>query len=274
MRRFLLVSTILLAGGCVSIDEIPQAGGGSGSGFNTSVFPGLDAGAAQLDSVHFTVHAYGSEATKQISDAAEADYNRIMMDTNLYSFVPSQPYQIWVYSGPDEYHQKTQQPGWSGGATVGNSIYLYVGPNLGRTLAHEMTHVIFNEFMGKFNPEQRWVNEGLAVYEEQKAAGSLNGGAGDMFGGIRPALLTQAIPMGQMISLSPATHEQYTVSLWYCESESMIHFMIDKGTRLGFSQFLTQLQQGQNFDHAIGVAFPAGWRDLNDFYLGWQQHLK
>lgn len=273
MRPIVLLACALLAA-CV---PVPDETSDSGHGATTIVdgpFGTLDAGANQLESLHFIVHGYGADNVKQISTAAEDDYNRIMVDTNLFSFIPRGLYQVWVYATPEEYRQKTRQPEWSGGVTVGNAIYTYQGARLAQTLAHEMTHLIVYEYMGQGTPgpnwmnDLRWLNEGLAVYEEQKAAG-----IADLFAAVRTNLTQQPIPMDQMITLAPATHNQYTVSLWYAESESLVQFLIDRGGRLAFSQFLGQLQQGQTLERAMSIAYSNSWRDVGDFFQNWQRSL-
>ena len=231
---------------------------------NRGPFRELDPGASELESLHFKIRAYGSDNTKQVSELAEADYNRIMLDTNLYSFHPTGLYEIVVYGSADEYHKKTSQPDWSGGATVGNAIYTYVSPALAGTLAHEMTHLIFFEYMGRVTIDHRWVNEGLAVYEEMAALG----GRGDMFPSARASMRQLPLPMDQMIHLVPATEREKTVSVWYCEAESMVQFMVERGGRIGFSQFLDALKNGRSFDEAFPAGF-AQWRSLADFEREW-----
>lgn len=221
-------------------------------------FPALDPGASQLDSLHFTVKAYGGAKAQQVADIAEAAYNRIMNDTGLYSFKPRGQYQLVIYANALEYRAKTGQPDWSGGVAVGNAIYSYDGPHLPRVLSHEMTHLIFYEYMGKLRLEHRWVNEGLAVYQENKALGA------------RPAgLRGPPMSMDVLQSLVPATEKDHTVSAWYAQSESMVRFMIERGGRMPFSTFLTALRNERTFDQAIGEAFTGNWRDLKDFEQAW-----
>ena len=127
-------------------------------------------------------------------------------------------------------------------------------------LAHEITHLIWFEYMGHANPDYRWVNEGLAVYQENKTFGGR--GQGDMFSALRGNLRSQPISMDQMIHLVPATERAYDVSLWYAQSESMVRFMIERGGRIGFSQFLSALRYDKNLDQSVAEGFPGSWRTL------------
>lgn len=233
----------------------------------------LDPGAYQLDSLHFLTRAYGGDKAREVSERAEQSYNRIMVDTNLYSFKPKGLYEIVVYANKDEYRRKTGQPEWSGGVSVGNSIFSYEGPQLHVTLAHEMTHLIFYEYMGGVNLRHRWVNEGLAVYEERKAAGVVPAGP-EIFSSARGAQRRSPMPMDQMLNLVPATEQEANVSLWYAQAESMVRHMIERGGRIGFSEFLAALKDNRDFDSAIGGAFPGVWRNLADFEQAWQRSVQ
>ena len=236
-------------------------------------FPGPDAGAAHAQTLHFEVSGYGIAETQRAADDAEASYNRIMMDTNLYSFKPAGLYKIVIYGSQDEFRKKTGQPSWSGGVSVGNAIYSFAGLALNRTLAHEMTHLIFFEYMGRMNPDHRWINEGLAVYEEEKAAAA-QGYRGDLYADVRGLMRAQPVAMDQMIKLTPATERERAVSVWYAQSESMVHFMIDRGGRFGFAQFLGALHDGKGWDDAVSSSFSGAWRGLADFEQAWQRSLQ
>ncbi len=252
---------------------VPYAGNFS---VNTSPVPikapflPLDPGAAHIDTLHFSVSAYGEREAEHIGKEAELSYNRIMLDTNLMTF-QSGLFHIIVYGSDQEYLQKTKQPPWSGGVTLGNAIYSFNSPELEQTIAHEMTHVIFYEYMERMDSQQRWVNEGLAVYQQLKAAKD-EGFVGDYFQNVRQAMIQNPISMKEMIGIVPATEKARAVSIWYCEANSMLDFMIRKGGRIGFSIFIRDLRKKDDFDAAISDAFPQ-WSSLDSFYQDWRASL-
>ncbi len=271
------ISLLLLAAGlgaCVPYppELLPKdVGGNSQYALVKGAYPGLDPGASDLTSLHFKVHAYGAQVAQETSDECEAAYSRIMTDTGLNSFLPRGLYSIVVYGSQDEYRKKTGQPDWSAGVTVDNAIYTWYSPVLNGILSHEMTHLIWFEYMnGQLSDQQRWVNEGLAVYQESKAR---NHGY-ELFAGLLPTLRTAPIPIDQLENMAPNTERAYDASLWYAESESLIRFMIEQGGRIGFAQFLASIQQGQNFDAAISAAYPGQWRTLDEFYNAWKASLQ
>lgn len=268
---WLVVAAALLSA-CVPIDEVDT---GMPPPSQTPIradgqpFADLDAGAAQLDSLHFTIRAYGQDSARLVGDGAEQSYQRVMLDTNLYSFQPRTLYKIVVYGSQEEYLRKTLQPAWSGGCSVGRSIYTFSGPAMQQTIAHEMTHLIWYEFMGRTDMDSRWVNEGLAVYEQIKAAGNR-----DPFTMQRGTLRVTPLTMDQLIHLVPATERDQTVALWYAESEDLVRFLMERGGRMGFSQFLSALKDGRTWDDAVGSAFVGQWRNMNEAYVAWQGSLQ
>ncbi|HAZ08343.1 MAG TPA: hypothetical protein DCZ01_07465 [Elusimicrobia bacterium] len=271
--RLLLAAALI--GACVPYPgELPDDGRGrSYTGIVEGAYPGLDAGYNEIQALHFAVKAYGVDAVRSAADRAEEAYNRIMTDTGLYSFKPRGLYQCVVYGTQDEYRKKTGQPDWSAGVAVGNALYTFLSPKLEGVLSHEMTHLIWFEFMGgRLVQEQRWVNEGLAVYEESKALDPQ--GRSERFSSLHQLLRSQPIPMEQMMRLVPATERAYDVSLWYAQAESMVRFMIQRGGRIGFSQFLLALRDGKDFDRATAEGFPGQWRALADFEMEWRRSLQ
>ncbi|MBI4371829.1 MAG: hypothetical protein HY552_05990 [Elusimicrobia bacterium] len=236
----------------------------------SGAFPGLDPGASDNQSLHFRVSAYGPDNARAASELAEEAYRRIMTDTGLYSFQPHGLYQIVIYGSRDEYRKKTGQPQWSAGMTLGNAIYTHSSARLGAVLSHEIAHLIWHEFMnGRVIPDQRWVNEGLAVYEESKAA---NGGQ-ELFSALKSSLRSAPLTIAQLRRLPPASERAYDASLWYAQAEDLVRFMIERGGQIGFSQFLTALQYGKGWDEAVAAGFPGQWRTLDEFETAWKAHL-
>lgn len=270
--RLLLSASFLVA--CVPYEGVlPDDGRGRSYTEIGQVFPELDPGAQELSSLHFKVKAYGVSQTRTYADLSEELYTRIMTDTGLYSFRPRELYRIVIYGTQDEYRKKTGQPDWSGGVAVGNAIYTYASPRLEGVLAHEMTHLIWYEYMGvaRGNQEHRWVNEGLAVYQEAKSMGSK--GQTDIFATLRGNLRATPLTMESMLRLVPATERAYEVSLWYAQAESMTRFMVERGGRIGYSQFLGALKDGKGFDEAVLTGFPGQWRTLADLETAWKRSL-
>lgn len=268
-----LLLAALAAAACVPYPgELPDDGFGRPyPNLIAGVFPGLDAGHSETQTLHFKVSAYGPDTARSAGDRAEDAYRRIMTDTGLFSFKPRGLYTLVVYGSRDEYRKKTGQPEWSGGVAVGNALYTYHSERLDAILAHEMTHLIWFEYMSRVEPDHRWVNEGLAVYQENKALGQA--GKGDIFSSLRGHLRAQPLPMEQMIRFAPATERAYEVSLWYAQAESLVRFMVERGGGIGMEQFLRALRDRKAWDQAVSEGFPGRWRTLAELELDWRRSL-
>lgn len=228
----------------------------------------LDPGAKTVETAHFKVQAYGSEAAAAHAAACETHYARIMQDLGLYSFVPARPYNVTVYRDAAEYRAKTGMPEWSGGAAHGNALLLYEGDGLPAVTAHEMTHLVFNEFMGlSQDPSLRWLNEGVAVYQESRS----NPASAAYYDGLVKTLVTpNPIPFSQMVNLAPQTESRAGVERWYAQAGSVAAFIIRQGGAFNFSLFLGRLKGGADTDRALAETYTGVWRSLADVEKAWQ----
>lgn len=249
-----------MAVGCVALPPSP-AGPGAAPGAPARLdFPGLDPGAKRLAGLRFEVHAYSSDRASAVSELAERLYERIMTDTGLYSFLPGRQYPLVVYGTREEYLAKTGLPPWSGGAAVGGAIYAYDGPHLPGVLAHEMTHLVFHEYMGRSRRDLLWLNEGLAVYEEQEAA---PGEAPPRFSGV-------PIPFQEMVRIQPLSEQERSVSVWYQQAAAVVRYLIERGGHIGFSQLLRELRDGRSLDDALRTGFPGRFKGFADLEETWR----
>ena len=272
MKQYFLSFALLSFCGCVPLPEGTLAGIPSLSDQTTEApYTGLEPGYKTVESAHFLVKAYTSETATAFSKTCEASYNRVMGDVGLYSFAPAKPYNIVVYKNADEYRKKTGQPNWSGGISYGNAILVYESEKAPAVLAHEMTHLIFNEFMGPANtPDKRWINEGLAVFEETRTDISssvvYNQRVHDL---VKP----NPIPFSQMINLIPIGEQDVMVERWYAQVYSVISLMISRGGALGFSIFIAKLKDGLSLDVAAADAFPNLWKNPGDLEKDWLERI-
>ena len=267
-----VLSALALAlGGCVPLDEaaLPKA---AVSQALEAPYTGLDPGYKTSESLHFIVKAYSSETAAHYGALCEENYQRIMRDLGIYSFVPSKPYNIVIYRDAPEFHLKTLQPDWSGGITRGNAILVYESNSSAGILAHEMTHLVFNEFMGLSAPvEVRWLNEGLAVYEQTRADYRARAFYDEK---ISRDISLNPIPLSQLMNLVPQGQKDAVVERWYAEAGSLAAFMLRQGGSLSFSYFLGRIKDGSSLDAAVGASFGALWKDMKDVERTWLLEVK
>jgi len=270
--RKLCFPLLLLCCACV---DVPTATGPDAAAARLPVespYKGLDPGFKTEETAHFSLSAYTSSGASLYSSLCEENYTRIMQDLGLYSFVPARPYNVVVYRDAAEFHAKTGQPEWSGGAAYGNALLLYEGDGLRATLAHEMTHLVFNEFMGLGRTEGlRWLNEGVAVYEESRSS-QLSSAyyAARVANSVAP----NPIPFSQMVNLAPQNESQRNVDRWYAQVGSVAGFMVRQGGAFNFSSFLSRLRDGATVDAALALTYAGFWKDLSDVEKAWLLEVK
>ena len=177
-----LLALFILLPACAGLEVIPS---GNASAEPSAPYAVPDNLQSQ-PTLHFLVKGTNYNTITQVGNLCEEIYNKIMFDTNLFSFKPKQNYLIAVYRTKSDYHHATGYPIWSGGGTVTQplgqilpserdnrartAIYTWE-ENLSPTLlAHEISHLILNEFMEYQTYSDMkntyWINEGFATYEE------------------------------------------------------------------------------------------------------------
>ena len=237
-----------------------------------SPYQGLDPGYKTEETAHFAVKAYTSSSATLYSGICEENYTRIMQDLGLYSFVPARPYNVVIYRDAAEYRAKTGQPDWSGGAAYGNALLLFEGEGLKATIGHEMTHLIFNEFMGlSQSGSLRWLNEGAAVYEETR---SNQASAAYYSDRVRSGVAPNPIPFSQMTNLVPQNESQRNVDRWYAQVGSVVGFLIKQGGSFSFSIFLGKLRDGATVDRALEDTYAGMWKNLSEVEKAWQLEVQ
>jgi len=267
-KKFLLIPALAL-GACVPLPEEYVNQVKEENAAAHAPVEGLDSPYLTKETLHFKVSSYSDP--EKYSEICENNYTRIMQDLGLYSFVPQNPYDVTVYKNSEEYHKKTHQPDWSGGAAYINSLLLYESPSLETTIAHEMTHLIFNEFMGLSMPDNiRWLNEGAAVYEQTRAD---TRSEAYYSSSLETAIKPNPIPFSQMINLAPRTESQKNVDRWYTQVWSVTYFIIQRGGAFNFSVFLGKLKEGDSLDAALAEVYPGKWNSASELENSWKKYI-
>lgn len=294
----------LLLAGCGKLEVIPPSPQKSGSGRNlpSSVRENYQT----YESLHFRLQGKNFLKLKELAKIAEEIYSKVMFDTNLLTFKPKQSYLLVIYANPNDYFMETGNPPWSGGATLTElaarllpterqekartSIFLYEQVLSIPLLAHEIAHLIFNEFISLSSLEEadffRWLNEGLATYEEFSWREPSE--REEFLQAIQPFLKQFAMPFETMTSFTPfqttlrAMGSYFykgerivftNIDLWYWQVRSMVEFLIEKQGQYGFFQFLNSLKQKKDLAAALADAYGANWRTLKDLENEWRQSL-
>src|SRR5207244_2583769 len=123
----------------------------------------------------------------------------------------------------------------------------------GRTLGHEITHLVLHRFFGNGIP--LWLNEGYAEYASIRAYAAFERARGY---GTKPRSQTIApadfIPIEKLTSALAYPSDDKQVGTFYAESERLVRFVSATDKR-NFLAFLGAMSQGNRFDSALSRAF-------------------
>jgi hypothetical protein len=175
--------------------------------------------------------------------------------------------KIYMYKDDASYHADTQRAAWSG-AVVNikkRTIKTFVGQAgfFDSVLPHEMTHIIFREFIGEKVNLPLWMDEGIACSQEKS---SLNE---------RLKVARNLVSQGMNLTLDKLTEIKDTTlvvpQVFYAEAASIFVFLLDQYGRNKFQEFSRALRDGEGWKEAFKSKF--GFRDLKDMENKWKEYV-
>lgn len=188
---------------------------------------------------------------------------------------------IRIYRDKSSYVSETGRPDWSNAASsydAGKLIQVYKnGAKLFTDeLPHEITHLIFREFLGNDLKVPLWLEEGLAMRLEE---------------GIRTVvmdqILTKAFSQGALIPLremmmpskgvflSPdPSGGQTQIALFYAQSYGLVNHLLYEFGESRFINLLEELKRGDDFEQALEKEFGPRYSSLEALEKEWQDSLR
>ena len=128
-------------------------------GITTTEVPDTE-GLSKIYATHFTIYSTNESSIKDLAQKVEKIYETVIFDTNLYNFNLPERFSIYIYGDAKIYTENTKRPKWSGGFVTNRKIYTFEGEHLSHILPHEISHLIFNDFMNnKAVGISKWINE-------------------------------------------------------------------------------------------------------------------
>ena len=204
----------------------------------------------------------------ELMDTAQEALARLAEDTGARL---ERPVDIYIYADTQDMLGAMLHPqAWTGGVSYNghNTILIGVSENnldWGKeTIAHELTHVVVEQITyNPYNAPPRWLNEGLAKYNE--------GGSG----AVHMLRITNAIDDGSLISVrslsGPFSAVPERAFLAYAQSYSLVDYLIASYGTDDMLALLSAFQDGIGYDEALEQVYgfdvdglDARWRD----YIG------
>jgi hypothetical protein len=228
-------------------------------------------------STHFIIY-YQSKAddafVRKLTSVAEGYYNRIAEDLgfNRFNFwLWDKRAKIYIYDDAASFQKATGQPGWAVGVSIPQDkvIRSFIGQKdfYDSVLAHEMSHIIFREFIGFDNPAiPLWLEEGVAGYQQKTKIAEGR------------AALRRALDKGIFMRLDKLNRitdlqkeDDFVVNLFYTESLGVVDYLISEFGRDKFVIFCRKLRDKRDFSQALNSAYH--FKDIEALDAAWRANL-
>lgn len=230
----------------------------------------------ELKSEHFIVFFTDDQAfAKEVSLKAEGYYKSIASELGYqrYSGFWTWDNRVKIYIYPDKtaFAAATGEKEWSEGMAdyFNKKIVSYVWNQgfLEALLPHEITHLIFRDFVGIEGAIPLWLDEGVAQWMEPKKR--------EMLHGAMQHLITRGeiLSLDKMMNLDIRRATDTTlVQTFYVEAASLVGFLVRQYGSGDFIGFCRQLRDKKNIDEALTFAYPTTVRDLEKLEQKWLEY--
>ncbi|OPX28001.1 MAG: hypothetical protein B1H08_06725 [Candidatus Omnitrophica bacterium 4484_171] len=255
-------------------------------------------GPKEIKGKHFIVYYYaGSEGfANEVLTKAEEYYVSIAKDLGYerYSefWLWDKRVKIYIYPDHESYLKASSMPYWSHGmADYRNKVimsYLRGKGFITSILPHEMTHLMFRDFVGFTGEIPLWLDEGVAQWEE-KAKRNMNYIIKDAF---RKKIVLSLHDMMKMdirnIKGDDKIYVRYTkdgdtplilvltgknlINLYYVEAVSLVGFLIKKYGSKKFTSFCRELRYGKSVEAALRAVYSSYFTTLDGLEKEWKKY--
>lgn len=231
----------------------------------------------EIKSEHFIVYFQGGEQfAKDVLRQSETYYRKIASELGYqrYSGFWTWDNRVKIYIHPDRpsFLAATNQPKWSQG--VANytkkeiSSYAWSEGFLDALLPHEMTHLIFRDYVGFKGEVPLWLDEGVAQWMEPRKREAVK------------RVIKQLSDQGKLLSLNQMmtldirqSNDSELVRIYYIQAVSLVSFLVTKYSAARFTNFCRQLRDGKSIVKSLTFAYPVSIRSIEEFQKKWLKHI-
>jgi len=226
---------------------------------------------------HFLVYYTGDSAFPgKVSSKAEEYYKTITGDLGFERYdnfwLWEDRVKIFIYKSREDFASAVGAPDWAIGKAVSErrEIHTFSGDEtfVDSVLPHEMTHIVFREFIGFKGEIPLWLHEGVAQWEEPAKRSMMAGLAKRLAAGNLYIPLNTLTRMGvkDLIAGGNAGH-------FYTQAMSLVGFMIEKHGSGRFRIFCGHLRDGRPMEEALRLAYPQSLGNIAELEKSWKKHV-
>ena len=223
-------------------------------------------------SQHFIIY-YQEDTTgfvKELINQAEKYYNSIVDELGFRRFdfwSWDNRAKIYLYKNNSNYIKDTQRAAWSGAmvSVKTRTIKTYIGQInfFDSMLPHEMTHIIFREFVGERIDLPLWLDEGIACSQEKTNLANRMSAAKNIVNQDAYLKFNNLFEIRDYTLIVPYT--------FYAESASIIVFLIDEYGNEKFLDFCRKLRDGEPWKQALFGAYH--FFNSEDMERAWKSYI-
>ncbi len=210
----------------------------------------------------------GSAFSNEVMSAAQDALIRLQSSTGAEL---KRRVKLYVYASSQDLQGALIFPyEWTGGITLAPYGTIAIGISSSNLIwgknatAHELCHLVIHQVTSNpYNDLPRWLDEGLAVYNEQTVDVSFS------------SALKRAVDSNDLVSVrslsSPFSANAQVATLSYAESYSVVDFLISAYGQEEMLQLLDVFSKGSTYDGALKEVYGFDSEGLNTL---WQKHVK
>jgi len=231
----------------------------------------------ELKGDHFIVYYQGEEGfAREVVRKAESYYQDISSDLGYARYSNFWQWEnrvkIYIYPTREEFIRVSNEPAWSEGVAdyTRKEIrsYMWSQGFLEALLPHEMTHLIFRDYVGFKGEIPLWLDEGVAQWEEPAKRAVVR------------KTMKSILEKGEAFSLSELTQLQLGGSTetdraarFYIQAASLVDFLNKEYGSDRFIGFCRGLRDGKNLNEALRFNYPTSMRNLDELEEKWKKYI-
>jgi len=207
------------------------------------------------ETTNFVYHFFHGFVATPVSVEAEYYYRVVSKELGKDTSQWERKSHIYIFESPEDwaaFQKKASLDPWTGGIHAQGDLFIQRNPQYkfkGRTLGHEITHLVIYRFFGAGVP--LWLNEGYAEYASIGAYANYERARGmaarPQAAGVAPA---DFIPVEKLADTTVYPEDINQVRTFYSESEKLVRFLSAESGP-GFLLFFEGLSQGNKFETAL-----------------------
>ncbi len=232
----------------------------------------------ELKGEHFEVfYLEDAKFAQDVLTRAERYYEKIASDLGYSRYDNFWQWdnraKILIYRDHDEFLKVTGKKSWIYGTAIYSErkiiSYRWSQGFLDVLLPHELSHLIFRDFVGFKGAVPLWLDEGISQWEEaNKRKWAVYT--------VKNLIKTKDyIPLAELTRLGAGSENDFTVSAkLYAQAVTLIGYLIEKYGSDKFAQFCRGLRDGKNVNDALSYAYTDSIRNIAELERGWLAYYK